>query len=203
MGGAREGGRRGGGIADHGIDADVRACFFPDSRRVRPRCFGGIGHCRQRREIHVDPFGAVLGGGDALRHHRRHHFADKARLVVGKHAVRRKEFVRGVALAQRDVERPDDRPMRNRLERVLERVGAGEHGNHSGQRHGARRVDGANAGVGMRGTHHYGIGLAFQIDVVAEAALPGDEPRVLLAAHGSADSGSGCVLRHCFSALLR
>ena len=183
-------------VADHRVDADVRTCLFPDARRIGRRSRAGIGHRRQWGKVHHYPLRTIFGRTDAPRDDHCHRLADKARFVVGKYAVRRNEFVRGVARPQRYVGRPDDRPVRNRLEPIVDRVGAGEHRDDSGQRHGFGAIDRANAGMGVRRAHHHRIGLVFRIDVVAEAATTGDEPRVLLAADGLADSSGDRVLRH-------
>ncbi len=95
---------------------------------------------------------------------------------------------------------PDDRPVRDRLEPVGDRVGAGEHGEHPGQRHGGGGVDAANAGMGVRRAHHDRMRLAGKLDVVAEAALAGQQLRVFLARDRPADSGTACAFRHRFPA---
>src|SRR6478609_8653628 len=59
-------------------------------------------------------------------------------------------------------------PVRDRLEAVHDRIGAREHGDDPGQRHGGGGIDGANAGVRVRGAHHDRIGLAGKVEVVAE-----------------------------------
>ena len=51
----------------------------------------------------------------------------------------------------------------------------------------ARRVDRDDARMRMGRAHHRRIGLAVEIEIVGEAALAGDEPRVLLARHRLAD----------------
>ena len=72
-------------------------------------------------------------------------------------------------------------------EPVGQAVGAGEHAEHARHGLGARRIDAADAGMRMRGAHHYRIGLAVDAEVIAEAAMAGDEPRVLFARRGLAD----------------
>src|SRR6476620_10462509 len=64
---------------------------------------------------------------------------------------------------------------------------AGENTEHA--RHGARRigVDCDNAGVRVGRSHERGKDLAVEGDVVAEAALAGDQPQVFLTAHRLAD----------------
>ena len=85
--------------------------------------------------------------------------------------------------------------MRDRLEAVGERVGAGEHGDDSGQRQGGGGVDGADAGVRMRRAHHDRIGLAGKVEIVAETAVPDHQRGIFLADDRLANSR----LRVCFS----
>ena len=106
------------------------------------------------------------------------------------------EFVGRIALAERNVGRADDRPVRDRFETVLDRVRAREHCNHAGHRHGGGPIDAANAGMGMGRAHHHGVGLAGQVHVVAEAALPGEEFGIFLADAGRPDGGGARAFRH-------
>ena len=99
----RRRGRR--GVADLGVDADVGGSLVPQPRGVRRRRGEGIGHRRQRLEIHAHALGGVLGRADAVGDHDGNGLAGKARLVVGEHAVAREELVGRIALAERDVGR--------------------------------------------------------------------------------------------------
>src|SRR5262249_2790293 len=54
------------------------------------------------------------------------------------------------------------------------------------------------AGMGVGRAHHHGVGLAGQVDVVAEAALPGDQLRIFLADDGLPDGGEARAFRHRF-----
>src|SRR5260370_38615784 len=76
------------------------------------------------------------------------------------------------------------RIVRDRGEIVGQAVGAGEDAEHARQRAGARRVDAANAGMGMGRADHRRIGLMRELEIVAEAALPGEKRLVLGAARG-------------------
>jgi hypothetical protein len=121
-------------------------------------------------------------------------------MATASPAMRREELVGGVGLAERDVGGADKRPVRDRLETVGDRVGAREHGDHSGQRHGGGGIDGADAGVGMRGAYHDSIGLAGKVEVVAELTLPDHQGGIFLADDRLADSIPGCAFRHRFPA---
>jgi hypothetical protein len=50
--------------------------------------------------------------------------------------------------------------------------------------------------MGMRRAHHHRIGLAVEADVVAEAALPGEEFGIFLADDGRPDGGEARAFRH-------
>ena len=84
---ARERGRGRGGVANLGIDADVRGSFVPELRGVRPGRCDRVGHRGQRLEVDAHAFGGVLRLADAFRDHHGDGLAGKAGLVVGKHAV--------------------------------------------------------------------------------------------------------------------
>ena len=99
----------------------------------------------------------------------------KRALSWGSTRCGREELVRRVGLAERDIWWSDERPMWDRLEAVGERVGACEHGDDPGQRHGGGGVDGSNARMRMRRAHHDRIGLAGKVEIVAEMALPGQQ----------------------------
>ena len=64
---------------------------------------------------------------------------------------------------------------------VGEAVGAAEDAEHARHRLGARRIDAEDARVRMGRAHHRRVGLAVEVEIVAEAAAAGDEPLVLLA----------------------
>ena len=89
--------------------------------------------------------------------------------------------------------------MRDRFEAVLDRIRACEHGNGAGHRHGGGRIDAANARMGVGRAYHHGVGLAGQANVVAEAALAGEELGIFLADDGLPDGGHSCAFRHRFS----
>ena len=83
----RERGRGRGGVANLGIDADVRGSFVPELRGVRPGRCDRVGHRGKRLEVDAHAFGGILRLADAFRDHHGDGLAGKAGLVVGKHAV--------------------------------------------------------------------------------------------------------------------
>src|SRR3546814_16784196 len=65
---------------------------------------------------------------------------------------------------------------------------AGEHRQHDGVG-GCRRVDAVDPGVRMAAAQNVGVGLPRTVDVVGVIAATGQEPLVLDALHGRADTG--------------
>ena len=92
-------------VADQRVDADIGAVVLMQQRRAGLGGVGRKGHARQRLVVDRDALGAVLGGGNRLRHHDRERLADKARLVVRQREVRRGERRRAVGVDQRDFRR--------------------------------------------------------------------------------------------------
>ena len=67
-------------------------------------------------------------------------------------------------------------------------IGAGEDAEHARHRRPPRAVSiRDDARMRMRRAHHRRIGLTRQAEIVAEAALAGEQPRVFLAPHRLAD----------------
>ena len=58
-------------------------------------------------------------------------------------------------------------------------VVAGHDAEDAGERTRGRRIDAADAGVGVRRAHERGVGAAGDLDVVDEPSLPGEEAGVL------------------------
>jgi hypothetical protein len=63
----------------------------------------------------------------------------------------------------------------------------GDHGQHAGHRARGARVDADDARVGVGTAQRRGVRDVRDVEVVHEARAPGDEPRVLAAAHARAD----------------
>jgi hypothetical protein len=85
------------------------------------------------------------------------------------------------------VTRLGQRVVRDRAEPVRGCIGAGEDAEHA--RHGlrARGIDRADARVRVGRADDRRVGLSVEMEVVAEAAAPGDEPRILRARARLAD----------------
>ena len=188
VGGARE--RRIGrfGVADLGVDHDVRQVVV-EPRRVFFDRRRRVGHGRQRLVVDDHFSAASLACSDRLGDDEGDRGADVADAIGRQHVMRRHRHRRAVAVGQHDVgRRAGGGEMRNALEPVGQRVLAGQHREHAG--HGARRgdVDRTDQRVGMRRAHRGAVGLAGQIDVVAVIAAAGDEARVFLAAYRLSDA---------------
>ena len=188
MGGARKRciGRL--GVADLGVDHDIRQVVV-EPRRV---CFDRrrrVDHGRQRLIVDDHFLGGILRRRDRLGDDEGDRGADVANAIGRQHVMRRDRHRRAVAVGQHDVgRRAGGGEMRDALEPVGERVLAGQHREHAG--HGARRgdVDRTDQRMGMRRAHRGAVGLARQIDVVAVIAAAGDEARVFLAAYRLSDA---------------
>ena len=85
------------------------------------------------------------------------------------------------------VARFGQRIVRDGAEFVGRAIGAGVDAEHAGQLERRGLVDRDDARMGVRRAHHRRLRLAGKTEIVGEAALPGDEPRVLVARHGLAD----------------
>ncbi len=82
-------------------------------------------------------------------------------------------------------------------------VDAGEHAEHARHRLGLRGVNPKDARVRVRGAQHYRIGLALEAEIVAEKAVAGYEPLVLLASDRLADRAEARILRGGFLVEMR
>ena len=148
MGGAGEGRRGAGGVAEFAVDHDIGAGFVEQARRIGIGRLARVGDRRQHLVVDLDQFGAVLGGGDALRHHHGDGLADETYLVGRQRIMRRREGLEAVAALERDfggMLRPH--LVGDRLQAVGDEIAAGQHGEHAGRRH--RRL-----GVDRRGCGH-------------------------------------------------
>ena len=171
--GARERGLGRFAIADLGVEADVGARFVEQraARRVAPqrpcRQPQAAPRSRPRRARR-----ASLAAATASRDHDRDRLADVAHLVDRERVMRRDEHRRAVRVLERNVGgMRRERPMRDRLHAVGEQVAAGQHGDHAGQLRAPASMSIARmraCACGERTMHR--IGLARQVDVVAEAA---------------------------------
>jgi hypothetical protein len=64
---------------------------------------------------------------------------------------------------------------------------ANEHGEHTRRRKRSCFIDGSNVCMSMGRAHNYGVRQSGQLDIVDEAALAGQETRILLAPHRLTD----------------
>ena len=190
--GAGKGRVGGGAIAHVGVDADVGVLFLPHARRARACRVGCGGDHGQWLVDDPHPFRCVARERTRLRDDHGDGLADEAHLVRGQREMRRDEDLRAVAVGEEDVRRARrERPVRDGFQTVAQRVGAGEHGEHAGERERLRGVDRDDARVRVRRAQHGGPGLAGEVDVVAEAAAAGEQARVLLARDRLADACVG------------
>ena len=188
MGGARERRVGRGGIADLGVDHDVRQVVIEPRRPRLDRGFG-IGHRRQRLVIDDDALGGVLGRGNALGNHEGDRGADVTHPIGRQHMMRRDRDRGAVAVVQHDIGRvAGSGEVRNARETVGAGVLPGQDREHAG--HGARfgNIDGSDQRMRVRGAQHRAIGLVRKIEIVAVAAAPGQEAQILLAAYRVSDA---------------
>jgi hypothetical protein len=76
--------------------------------------------------------------------------------------------------------------MRNGLQAIRDAAGAAVDAEDSGHRAGAPRFHANDAGMRMRRSHHRGVRLPGEIEIVGEASGAGEEPLILLAQYGAA-----------------
>ena len=126
-----------------------------------------------------------------LGDHHGHRLADKSRFVGRQWKMRRFER-RLAALVVQLCLRRMRRPwlVRNGLEPVGEKIGAGQHRQHAGRCLGLVGRDGPDARMGVRRAHHDGVNLARQVFIRGIAAAATDQPKILAAAHRLADAGA-------------
>ena len=79
------------------------------------------------------------------------------------------------------------RPMRRRLQAIGLGIGSGQHGQHTGQGQRGCDINGENAGMRMGRAQHHRIDLSWQIDIIAVAALTGQQHRVFASRQGLTD----------------
>ncbi len=189
-------------VAEIGFDRGVVLDLVPDRRRAgRHRVFR-MRDARQHLVVDRDGFGGVERLRHGLGHHHDHRFADMPRLVGRQQRLRADENVGAARAGQLHVELGlGDRIVRDRTELVRAAVGAGEHAEHPRHRLGACGVDAPDAGMRMGRAHDRRIGLPRHAEIVAEAALTGDQAGILVAGQGFPDrpqrqfAGLSCSLR--------
>ena len=135
------------------IDRDVARRFGPDLRRAWLDRRAEIGYRVERREIHLDRFGAVLRRCQGLADHHRHRLADVAHAVARQRRPNGHDQL-GAAAAR-------NRRMLRQVAHILRLdVGRGDHRDDALHRKRRRGVDRLDVGAGVLGTYEAGIGLA-------------------------------------------
>ncbi len=186
-------------IAEQSVDQNVVRHLAPKRRRARPqRVFGMVD---PRRDFVID-FDA-LHGIERLRHALAHDhgdgLADMANALCGQQHVWADEDRTAAGSMQLHVVLGLRQwIVGNGRKPVGKAVGAGEHAEHARHRLGLHGVDAEDARVCVRGAQHYRVGLAVYAEIVAEEAVPGDEPLVLLASDRLADRAESRVGRRGF-----
>ena len=104
MGGARERVRGRGGIADLGVDHDIRQIVV-EPRRIGRDGGGCLGHRRQRLVFDDHLLGGILGRRHRLRDDEGDGGADMAHAIGRQHMMRRDRHRRAVAVVQHDIGR--------------------------------------------------------------------------------------------------
>ena len=170
------------------IDQHVAGHFIPDRRRARLHAVFGMQHERQFLVDNRDRLGGIERLHFRIRHHHGDGFADVARLVGGQQQMRADEDFAAAGRGELHVvARLRQRIVADGAEAVGGAIGAGEDAEHAGHVQRRRLVDGDDACVRVRRAHHRRVGLIGKTEIVGEAALAGDEPRVFVARHGLAD----------------
>ncbi len=161
-------------------EADIVRAILPNQRHAGIDRVAGRDHGRQRLVIDLDQFGGVdrleigLGDdeGDIV--------ADHPHPVLDQRRIARPVAGNIVAALQAAGHRQI-----TKARRLV--VGAGEHREHARRGFGFRRVDFADAGMGMRRAQHEAVRHAGKRHVGDIAAMAFDQPRILEAGNGLAD----------------
>ena len=178
-------GRR--GVAEIRIDQDIVGHLVPDRRRAGLHGVFGMQHEGQFVVDDLQRFGRIERLRFGLRHHHGDGLADMARFVGGQQQMRADEDLAAAGPGELHVvARLRQRIVRDGAEAVGLAIGAGEHAEHAGQRQRSGLVDRDDARMGVRRAHHRRVGLPGKIEIVGEAALADDQPRVFVARHGLA-----------------
>ncbi len=159
--GPGEGARGGLGVA--GLPVEHVIAALAHLRRAGGERRPGVDHGIERLVVDVDQLERVAGGVVVVGHHERHLLALEAHLVGGQHGL-------GVGRQRGHPGQPA------RLE-----VGARENGVHARMLKRGGGIDRDDAGVRERAPQDGAVQHPGQRQVVDVAALPADEPRVLLA----------------------
>jgi hypothetical protein len=125
---------------------------------------------------------------DGLGHDDGDRLGDKADPISRNRVISRRNRA-GASNPHGDIRRTHEPcTMRDRREPIGDVVAASEHGEHTRRRKSCCFVDGSNVCMSMGRAHNYGVRQSGQLDIVGEAALPGQETRILLAPHRLTDT---------------
>ena len=163
------------------VEHDVVGNMLEQLRRAGADRVLGVGHRRQRVVFDLDRLGGIARRGQGLGDDQRHRLADVAHLAERQHRPRR--IVPRLAVAAHE---------RHRAGHVAETVGAHvlsrsdeQHARHAPRR---SRIDAFDMRMRHRRAQHESLRHPRQHHVVGIAALPGDEPQILMPPHGLADA---------------
>jgi len=188
MRGAGESGGGGGLVTELDVDAEIPRGILPQERGIGGQRIDGARHYRDRLIADVDPLGGVFGRRDGVGHDHRNGLADKPHLVGRQRVIEGGDRLQA-PLAHGNVRRPIQRGIvRDRPKPVGEVIGAAQHREHAGCRERRLLVDRDDAGMGMRRAHDHSVGHTRQRDVVAKAAISGQEATILLTPHRLTDA---------------
>ena len=166
VGGAGEGGVRGGGVAVLHLGGDVAGGFGPNLRGVRGDGGGQGGNDGQVIVVDFDRLQRVLGLFQRVGDHGGDGLADEANGVDGQGRAQR-------GGAGRAVRALEDRRQRQRLHASGDQIRARQHDVNARHRHGGRGVDRDDTGVGPIRAEECQMGLAGERNVVREVPRAG------------------------------
>ena len=158
------------------VEAEIAGDFVPHQRLSR--IIGGCGYRRSMQDFVIDrdQLGRVLGLGQGSGDDESDAVADMPRLAFRQQRMLDQHDAAAVAVLQRH-------DAGDAADAVLLQIGGGVHAKDSWCLRRRRRVDSADAGMGVRRPQHVSHGLARKRHVVGIAAVTGDESRILGAAH--------------------
>ena len=152
----------------------------PVHGRIRPRRGRQVGIGRQVVPLHLDEFGCIARLVAGPGHHHGHGIADESRHLGGERMARRDGHFGAVGALVHLRER-------HGREAGGDDVGTGIDREHPGCGTRGRNIELRDARMRVRRAGERRPSLAFEVDVVGEPALPGEQPCVLDAPHGLAD----------------
>ena len=162
---------------EHALEGEIVAKLGMDHRGVRLERGLRLRHGGQHVIVDADQRAGVLGLSAGPRHHRAHRLALPAS-ALHRDGVLRRRF-EALQMGQHADPRRDH----------LGQFGAGNHRDNAGRLFRRRRLDGFDAGMGMRRAHEGGVHHTRQHDVADILAAPLGQPRQIGPRHRAADIG--------------